>query len=251
MVPNQDFWALISDAEEAPLAIAAPEPMASFILGRQEAEDWDVRYSRFINPQQVLSPETAEVPLTGVWVVNTDMPMDDPDSLQTFMQGMIKTANYMSDPDTFKEAAGILSEGFDEMFDVQAKPAIFEDLLESGRVVVDFRAAPTLQGSIADMMDTFYDVEFNEDTLCQGVSNMRQDQMHEDMMQQRPNKNQDKDKEKGQGQGNGKRQGQDNGQNTSQDDDQNGQSEDDEDQSDESDESGEGDEDESSEDSNE
>ncbi len=152
------LYALLSQKNRAPKAFVAPEPMVSIILARQEKENWPIRYRVFMDPQQVLNPETGKVPTGSLWLINPEAADAHPVALKEFIAGFERANSYAVAPEHTDEVARIVSETLSEIYGQGADRQVYIDMLTSGRLDLDFRHADEIRDIVKKNLSTLYGI---------------------------------------------------------------------------------------------
>jgi ABC-type nitrate/sulfonate/bicarbonate transport system substrate-binding protein len=159
------LMALLSQPDRAPMGFVAPEPMVSIILGRQESDDWSVRYRVFVDPQEMLSP-TGEIPLGSLWLVNPDILTDHPDAAREFVAAFDRATDYVNNPANHEEVARMVAEALTEIYSQSAGASVYRAMLESGRLGMDYRSAGDIRDFVTTNLMDLYDVEARPEMFC-------------------------------------------------------------------------------------
>ncbi|MFP4639244.1 MAG: hypothetical protein ACLFMY_02255 [Guyparkeria sp.] len=118
----------LRDPKRAPAGVAAPEPLVSQILDRQEAQDWDQRWEIRLDPAEQLG---GEIPLGALWQAHPDV---DPEVRERLVAALDEVANWLEDPANHDEAAAIAAAGYGSFFRMPVPESTFRGLLAAERV---------------------------------------------------------------------------------------------------------------------
>ncbi|MFP4251133.1 MAG: hypothetical protein ACOCY2_01705 [Guyparkeria sp.] len=118
----------LRDPKRAPAGVAAPEPLVSQILDRQEAQDWEQRWEIRLDPAEQLG---GEIPLGALWQAHPDV---DPEVRQRLVAALDEVANWLEDPANHDEAAAIAAAGYRSFFRMPVPESTFRGLLAAERV---------------------------------------------------------------------------------------------------------------------
>lgn len=160
------LMALLSQEDRAPKAFAAPEPMISIIFKNQEVNDWPVRYRVLVDPQAVLVPASGEVPLGALWLVDPAVVSDHGDAAQRFVAGFDRAVDYANDSAHYDEVAEIVADAMAEFYSQSSDASVFQAMLESGRLGLDFRPAVDVHDVVTQNLEQLYDIEVPEGVFC-------------------------------------------------------------------------------------
>lgn len=155
----------LSRPESAPLAFAAPEPMMSIILQRQQKERWPVRYRVIMDSQAVASPQTGETPLGGLWVVDQKRVGSNKKSGRIFVEGFRKAVDYAGNPRNADEVAEIVSVAMKEIYGQNASADVYRSMLQSGRLKLDFREADTVEALVMHELKRIYGITIDRNVF--------------------------------------------------------------------------------------
>ncbi len=156
------LMAQLSRPESAPIGFVAPEPMVSIILQRQQKENWSVQYKVIMDAQQAASPQTGETPLGGLWVVDPENVRSKQLAFQIFIEGFHKAVSYVNNPDHADELAQIVSQAMKELYGQKAPVSVYRDMLQSGRLKLDYRDAETVKQTVTRELKSIYDITIDE-----------------------------------------------------------------------------------------
>ncbi|MFW6021098.1 MAG: hypothetical protein ACOCPR_03300, partial [Guyparkeria sp.] len=118
----------LRDPKRAPAGVAAPEPLVSQILDRQEAQGWDQRWEIRLDPAEQLG---GEIPLGALWQAHPDV---DPEVRKRLVAALDEVANWIEDPANHDEAAAIAAAGYGSFFRMPVPESTFGRLLAAERV---------------------------------------------------------------------------------------------------------------------
>ncbi|MBN2861104.1 MAG: ABC transporter substrate-binding protein, partial [Sphaerochaetaceae bacterium] len=150
------LFALLSQKNRAPKAFTAPEPLVSIILARQEKDNWPVRYRVFMDPQRILDPAEGKVPTGSLWLINPGVLDSNPQAVEDFVSGFERANSYAVDPANAEEVAQIVSETLAEIYGQSAGRQVYLDMLNSGRLDLDFRHADEIREVVISNLRTLY-----------------------------------------------------------------------------------------------
>jgi ABC-type nitrate/sulfonate/bicarbonate transport system substrate-binding protein len=156
------LFALLSQPDKAPKAFAAPEPMVSIILSRQQKENWPITYRVLMDPQRVLDPVSGEVPTGSLWLLNPGILDSEPDAVEAFIDGFDRANSYAVDPLNSDEVAAIVAKALAEVYDQSANTQVYVDMLKSGRLGLNFRRAEEIRDIVLANLRSLYDMEVDE-----------------------------------------------------------------------------------------
>ncbi|RKQ89088.1 ABC transporter substrate-binding protein [Brockia lithotrophica] len=168
MGPGEALWTTLSENQQGIKVVAAPEPLVSMILMRQEKDNWKTKYKVFADPVEVLNPEGKIFPLGAVWLVN-DKLLDTPEGVKAgkaFVEGFKKAIAYANDPANRQEAVQLLPKYWKEVFNQEAPPKLFEMMLSSGRLGLDFKGGPEAKDTVFSLWKNVMGVEGDPGIIC-------------------------------------------------------------------------------------
>jgi len=135
--------------QRAPAAVAAPEPVVSLILDRQEKQDWAQRWEIRLDPTTRLD---GEIPLGALWAAHSDI---DPAVHERLVGALDRVAAWVQDPANHDEAAAIGAAGYRSFFRMPVPESTFHRMLETGRVQWSVDTGPAMRETVDDYLSAF------------------------------------------------------------------------------------------------
>jgi len=143
--------------QRAPAGIAAPEPLISLILHRQEAEDWEQQWSISLDPAKELEDRLGvRVPLGAIWSVGDQA---NPEQREALMAGLEAAIAWLADPENHEEAAKIASQRFNSFFNMPIPEAALLRMLRSERVKWEPADDHATREAVAAYLREVFDIE--------------------------------------------------------------------------------------------
>ncbi len=149
MGPGLALWtALGSDQNEIEI-IAAAEPAVTMLLMRQEAENWPVKYQVFSDLAKELSPDTGEVPLGALFLIDQGLALEEVGSrnIEVIIKGIEAAIAFMNDPESMDQIKADLPGQWQNVFSQELPPQLFVNLIQSGRIGAEFKPAQEIKDS--------------------------------------------------------------------------------------------------------
>jgi len=145
------------DPQRAPAGIAAPEPLISLILHRQEAEDWEQQWTISLDPTKELEDQLGvRVPLGAIWSVGDQANQAQREALMAGLEAVIA---WLMDPENHEEAAKIAAQRFDSFFNMPIPEAALLRMLRSERVKWKPADDPAIREAVAAYLREVFDIE--------------------------------------------------------------------------------------------
>jgi len=151
----------LRNPERAPNAVAAPEPLVSLILDRQDAQHWEQRWEIRLDPAQQLG-ET--IPLGALWQAHPDVESATRDRL---VAALGEVADWLKDPDNHAEAAAIGAARYREFFRMPVPEGTFREMLRTERVQWQTATDDATRRMVVEYLDTVFDIAAPEDLFLQ------------------------------------------------------------------------------------
>lgn len=136
----------------APAGIAAPEPLVSLILHRQEAQEWEQRWEIRLDPAQPLG---GSIPLGALWQAHPDV---DPAIRERLVTALTKVAGWLEDPANHAEAAAIGAAGYRDFFRMPIPEATFREMLHTERIQWQTATDEAARQTIIDYLTAVFDI---------------------------------------------------------------------------------------------
>jgi len=169
MGPGLALWTALSKEDSDILAVAAPEPIVSMLLIRQESEGWSNKFKIFADLAQEINPEAGRIPLGGLIMVDKAMLNDanKSEAAKTFIAGFEKSINYVNDPANHSEVSELLVAKWKEVFKQELPKKLFEALLSSGRIGAEYRPAYEVKDEVMDFWEKQFNFKASEEFFYQ------------------------------------------------------------------------------------
>jgi len=135
--------------QRAPAAVAAPEPVVSLILDRQENQDWDQRWEIRLDPTTGFD---GDIPLGALWATHQDI---DPDVRERLVEALDRVAAWMANPAHHDEAAAIGAAGYRSFFRMPLPETTFRRMLDAERVQWSVDRGPAVRKTVGEYLSAF------------------------------------------------------------------------------------------------
>lgn len=143
----------LRDPKRAPAGVAAPEPLVSQILDRQEAQDWDQRWEIRLDPAEQLG---GVIPLGALWQAHPDV---DPAVRNRLVAALDEVAAWLEDPANHDEAAAIAAAGYRSFFRMPVPESTFRGLLAAERVHWDTATDAEARRTVKTYLRSVFDMD--------------------------------------------------------------------------------------------
>ncbi|ABM60994.1 hypothetical protein [Halorhodospira halophila] len=151
--------------QRAPAGIAAPEPLVSLILHRQEAEDWEQQWAIGLDPAEDLEDQLdVRVPLGAIWSVGDQANQEQREAL---MDGVEAATAWLTDPENQEEAAEMAAQRFDTFFDMPIPEAALLRMLRTERVTWEPADDQPTRKAVDTYLREVFDIEPPDGVLSQ------------------------------------------------------------------------------------
>jgi len=164
MGPGLALWtALGSDQNEIEI-IAAAEPAVTMLLMRQEAENWPVKYQVFSDLAKELSPDTGEVPLGALFLIDQGLALEEVGSrdIEVIIKGIEAAIAFMNDPESMDQIKADLPGQWQNVFSQELPPQLFVTLIQSGRIGAEFKPAQEIKDSAMKFWRDKFKIELKD-----------------------------------------------------------------------------------------
>lgn len=139
--------------ERAPAAVAAPEPLVSLILDRQEAQDWEQRWEIRLDPAEQLG---GTIPLGALWQAHPDVA---PEVRERLVASLDEVAVWLEDPANHDEAAAIGAAGYKAFFRMPIPEETFREMLGAERIHWGTATGPEARRTVDDYLRSVFGIE--------------------------------------------------------------------------------------------
>lgn len=146
----------LRDPRRAPAAVAAPEPVVSLILHRQQSQQWQQRWEITLDPAERLG---GSIPLGALWQAHPDV---DPGARQRLVEAFDEVAAWLADPSNHEEAAAIGTAGYRSFFRMPIPEAALREMLDADRVHWSITKGPVARKTVNDYLRRVFDIEMPE-----------------------------------------------------------------------------------------
>lgn len=143
----------LRDPNRAPAAVAAPEPVVSLILDRQETQVWQQRWEIRLDPAEQLG---GSIPLGALWQAHPDV---DPAARKRLVAALDEVAAWLEDPANHEEAAAIGAAGYRSFFRMPIPDATFRGMLGADRVHWGTATSPAARTAVNDYLRSVFEIE--------------------------------------------------------------------------------------------
>ncbi|OPL08875.1 MAG: hypothetical protein AVO33_08135 [delta proteobacterium ML8_F1] len=159
MGPGLALWTALGSEDNEIEIIAAAEPAVTMLLMRQQSEDWPVKYRVYSDLARELSPDTGEVPLGALFLIDRGLAQDEVGAgdIEVIVKGFEEAIGFMNDPANIDRIKADLPGQWQRIFSQELPPQMFVNLIQSGRIGAEFRQA----GEIKESAMKFWLEEFN------------------------------------------------------------------------------------------
>lgn len=171
MGPGLSLWTALSKENSEIEAVAAPEPIVSMLMMRQEKEDWDHKFHVFADLSKELNESEGRIPLGGLILVDQQMLQDDRkrDASEKFEEAFAKAITYMSEKENEEEVTQILAKQWKDVFSQDLPQSLFVELLSSGRMEAQYKPAYDVKEEAIHFWDKYFEFKVADDYFIQGV----------------------------------------------------------------------------------
>lgn len=139
-------------SERAPSAVAAPEPLVSLILDRQDAQRWEQRWEIRLDPAQQLG---GTIPLGALWQAHPDVESGIRDRLVAALGAV---GDWLKDPDNHAEAAAIGSARYREFFRMPVPEDTLLEMLRMERVHWETATDDATRQIVVEYLDEVFEI---------------------------------------------------------------------------------------------
>lgn len=153
---GQALFTTLSRPEKSVPIVVAPEPAVTMILMKQEMNNWKVKYKVFADTAKEINPVKG-VPLGAMVLVKRDIlqQKDKRKAMDILIEGFKRAIAEVNDREKIAQNSRVLVRGWKTIFHQWVPERLFEMMLRSGRLGLNFRSSNKIKGDLVKLYSQF------------------------------------------------------------------------------------------------